>query len=639
MVLTRSLRKSDGAALAKSGWRKRRTSLLTTEVAIKLPLDEQIDLETIKQEASLWKQASGHPNVLPIIEANIYADQVVIVSEYVPDGSLADVLKQHGKLSLELATETTVGILAGLTFLHSRRIIHRDLKPDNILLQGATPRLADFGISRLLKTTHTSQTVNIAGTPSYMAPEAFDGKRNVQTDIWSVGVVLYQLLSGYLPFPQQDITSLLGAILRLEPSPLPDSISQTLKTIVARALAKDPDQRYKSASEMREDLRRVNHANEPPVVSPTMKEAVIDSSVVLQPPERETTLQPYLESVRRYEGKEAPNSQLDQNRLAPIPVSKAKRNITLLLGIAVMSLLLVGFGLWVANNWKHESLNPSTQRQAQQSSKAATFNNKLGMPFILLPVGSFLMGSNEADVNAAFADALRTNSGAKREWFTSETPQHQVAIKEGLYLGEFEVTQSQWRAVMGNNPSRFRNCDSCPVEQVSWHDAQEFIKKLNETNDGYQYRLPSEAEWEYACRAGTTTMFAFGDSLNSTQANFNGNYPYADGLTGTWLKKTTTVGSYQPNAWGFYDMHGNVYEWVEDVWADSYNGLSEDGSANTSNGNQAYRVLRGGSWTNHAKYCRSAYRNRVGLDYRYMDSGFRVVAVQKKESVGLFANL
>jgi serine/threonine-protein kinase len=192
---------------------ERHTPLLTTKVAVKLPLDGQVDLGTVKQEAILWERASGHPNVLPIIEANIYDGQVVIVSEYAPSGSLADLLKGNKPLPVEKAIELTLGILSGLEYLHSRQIIHRDLKPANILIQGDTPRLADFGISRALKTTQTSQSVNIKGTPPFMAPEVFDGKRNVQTDIWSIGVILYSLLSGHLPFPQQDVTSLIGAIV------------------------------------------------------------------------------------------------------------------------------------------------------------------------------------------------------------------------------------------------------------------------------------------------------------------------------------------------------------------------------------------------------------------------------------------
>src|SRR5687767_6587502 len=177
---------------------ERRTKFVTTKVAVKLPLEEQVDVETVKQEASLWEQASGHPNILPIIEANIYDGQVVIISEFAPDGSLEDLLKRENYLAVEKAVEMITGILSGLGFLHSRRIIHRDLKPANILLQGNTPRLADFGISRALKTTVTSQSANMSGTPVYMAPETFDGKRSIQTDVWSAGVIFYQLLTGNL---------------------------------------------------------------------------------------------------------------------------------------------------------------------------------------------------------------------------------------------------------------------------------------------------------------------------------------------------------------------------------------------------------------------------------------------------------
>lgn len=236
---------------------ERRTKFVTTKVAVKLPHDEQIDHEAVKQEATLWEQASGHPNILPIIDADEYDGQIVIVSEYAPDGSLEQWLKTHGKMPIEKAVETTIQILDGLEFLHSRNIIHRDLKPANILLQGTTPRLADFGISRALRTTVASQSQNISGTFAYMSPEALDGKRSIQTDVWSVGVNLYQFLTGTLPFPQKEPSALLAAIMLREFEPLPDSIPRNLKNVVTKALAKLPENRYASAIEMREDLRRI----------------------------------------------------------------------------------------------------------------------------------------------------------------------------------------------------------------------------------------------------------------------------------------------------------------------------------------------------------------------------------------------
>lgn len=233
---------------------EKRSQFVTKKVAVKLPHEDQIDFDKIRQEATLWEQASGHPNVLPIIDADVYEDQVVIVSEYADGGSLADKLNREQKLPLKEAVELTIGILSGLEFLHGRQIIHRDIKPQNILLQGNTPRLADFGISRAMQTTMVSSAV--IGTDAYMSPEAFDGKRNAQTDIWSVGVVLYQLLKGSLPFPQEHPSERMFAVLTKSFEPLPEEIPSELKRITQKALAKQPENRYRSAAEMREDLQK-----------------------------------------------------------------------------------------------------------------------------------------------------------------------------------------------------------------------------------------------------------------------------------------------------------------------------------------------------------------------------------------------
>jgi serine/threonine protein kinase len=238
---------------------EKRSEFITKKVAIKLPHGGLIDFEEIRKEAMFWEQASGHPNVLPLIDADVFNGQVAIVSEYAEGGSLADRLKLQGKLPIREAVEIIIGVLNGLEYLHSKHIIHRDIKPANILLRNNIPLLADFGISRALETSTTTSVV--VGTENYMAPEAFEGARNVQTDIWSVGVVLYELLKGSPPFPQKRASEVMYAILLKEPEPLPDDIPPELQRIVFKALEKDkdlgadPPRRYQTAAEMRDDLK------------------------------------------------------------------------------------------------------------------------------------------------------------------------------------------------------------------------------------------------------------------------------------------------------------------------------------------------------------------------------------------------
>jgi formylglycine-generating enzyme required for sulfatase activity len=221
--------------------------------------------------------------------------------------------------------------------------------------------------------------------------------------------------------------------------------------------------------------------------------------------------------------------------------------------------------------------------------------NQLGMEFVYIPAGSFVMGSDKGG--------------------TDERPARRVTIRKGFYLGRYEITQAQWQVVMGTNPSNFKGED-LPVEQVSWTDAQTFVKKLNERNEAFRYRLPTEAEWEYACHAGMT-----GESMGALDQlawYFNNS-----------AGKTHPVGLKQANAWGLHDTLGNVWEWVEDVYHESYRGAPTDGSAWLAGGDQRYRILRGGSWIDNAFYCRINERIRATPETRQRNSGLRLVAVAR----------
>jgi uncharacterized protein (TIGR02996 family) len=208
--------------------------------------------------------------------------------------------------------------------------------------------------------------------------------------------------------------------------------------------------------------------------------------------------------------------------------------------------------------------------------------------FAWIPPGTFLMGSPVDE--------------PKRE---SNEDHHRVTLTRGFFLGTTPVTQAQWKQVMGANPSHFKG-DEHPVDQVSWRDCQEFCVQL-ETDTGLGFRLPTEAEWEYACRAGTTTPFSFGPTITPDQANYDGNHIYPGGHPGMYHMETVPVRSYPPNAWGLYEMHGNAYDWCED-WYAPYPGGTQTDPIGPPAGDA--RILRGGCWFIYPHICRSAYRRR-----------------------------
>jgi formylglycine-generating enzyme required for sulfatase activity len=221
------------------------------------------------------------------------------------------------------------------------------------------------------------------------------------------------------------------------------------------------------------------------------------------------------------------------------------------------------------------SVLPAQTLNAQGLPKR--FKNSIGMTFVLIPAGQFTMGSpnNEADRHV-------------------DEQRHNVTLTQSFYAAVTEVTQEQWQAVMGSNPAHFVKCGSqCPIERISWHEAQVFIKRLNALEKTDTYRLPTEAEWEYACRSGTRTAFNVGACLSSQQANYDGSIPMAGCTKGKYRQSPVKVAEFAPNAWGLYDMHGNVWEWCSDWYARGDAGQATDPQGPPKG---RYRVIRGGAW-------------------------------------------
>ena len=639
---------------------EKRTELSVSYFALKFfrpDDDEKVDLEGIKKEVQTWQTLSGLPNVISVIEANFFENYVYIVSDFAESGSLEKWLKENGGKanSVEEAVIITRQILKGLEGMHNAGFVHRDLKPANILIKKGVVYLADFGITRQMK-TH-SKTSSTAGTYEYMPPEAFDKNPTVSihTDIWSAGVILQKLLTGSMPFPQDEIPSLITAILMGEPEPLPQTFSPELRKIVSKALQKKRENRFQWAKEMSDALRDALNPKEvspKPTVLPTTqipnqgleKTVKLETEPTQNPQELTQQAKPKRseETLKFPANNPVETQQTIQSQALPVQVNKIKREVVRVpspspvknapakkshAGLSrnavfgLLALFLVGsaiiayFTFYSNNSDKTEKNIENKVLVKAPSNLPSNIKNSIGIEFVKIPSGIFTMGS------------------PANEWQRdkNESPQRDVTIGHEFYLGKFEITQEEYEKVTGTNPSTFKNCPRCPVENVSWDDAKDFIAKLNAKNDGYEYRLPSEAEWEYASRAGTTTPFSIGDgnNLSSDLANFDGRHPFRNAQKGQYLERTTQVGSYPPNPFGLFDMNGNVWEWCEDIYQENYEGLSTDGSPNLSVGNSGIKILRGGAWVNIGNGMRSAVRLGNPSGNRLSYNGFRVAITIK----------
>ena len=305
-----------------------------------------------------------------------------------------------------------------------------------------------------------------------------------------------------------------------------------------------------------------------------------------------------------------------------------------------------------AFNFEVVTVNAKGEKIKREKGEAQyyseNFGNGITLDMVAVPGGKFRMGTEDSEI-----ERLCEKYGG--DYFRREKPQHEVTIQP-FFMGKYPVTQAQWQVIASRtdlrgerdldvNPARFKdlaNSDLRPVEQVSWKDVVEFCARLSKLT-GKEYRLPSEAEWEYACRSVISYQlsvtseeasqnpsyppFYFGETITTDLVNYDGNYTYAGAPKGEYRQKTTPVGQFPPNAFGLYDMHGNVWEWCADNWHENYQGAPKDGSAWLSGGESSTKVVRGGSWYDHPNVCRSAIRGLRNPVFSNYVIGLRVVCV------------
>jgi formylglycine-generating enzyme required for sulfatase activity len=451
-----------------------------------------------------------------------------------------------------------------LQFVHEQNVIHRDIKPENVIRRESDQKfvLIDFGVAKQWSGTLLSQQGTMTGTPGYASIEQLRGIAYPASDLYSLAVTCICLLTGCLPSYDGSFT-LYDAFegCWLWREKLPSGI--TVSAELGELLDK-----------LLQDLAKDRYRSAAEVLA-VLKGQLSSSS---QP----TTVAPTLVAI-------------------PQPPS----------GKAT-ALQIFEFEFVTVND-RGQIIN---RRRNSAQFFSEDLGNGISLEMVAIPGGNFLMGSPTTE----------------KERSNVESPQHSVTIRP-FHMGKFTITQAQWRAVaafpqiktfLKSDPSFFKG-DNLPVERVSWNDAVEFCARLT-NKTGKKYRLPSEAEWEYACRAGTTSPFHFRETIIPALVNYDSNYPYGNAPKGVYRGKTTPVGSFQvANAFGLYDLHGNVCEWCADHWHDSYKGARSDGSIWLSSNESSARLLRGGSWHNNSNYCRSASRGCTSPANDGNGIGFRVV--------------
>ncbi len=636
-----------------------RDTRLDNDVALKetfFTASEADAREQFHREARLLSRLR-HPSLPRVIDHFIEGNGQYLVMDYITGKDLEELLRANkGPFPVESALDWAYQLLDVLAYLHSQDepVIHRDIKPANMKL---TPQgriiLLDFGLAK--GSSASLQLSFRAATPAYAPLEqmTFQGT-DARSDLYSLAVTLYHLMTGELPpiaLQRKD------AVWKGAPDPLiqADHINPHIPARVAdaltRAMSLQSDDRPQTAVEMRELLREATIVKIVPDVKPVEPARLPDPPIDIHAPTKPN------EDPETLPLQSPPKNNLPPHRIAsPEQVAKAaspkakdsrwstRKTWPVVAGVFLIAAITI-LATWASRSndpgsitvpgntfstspaapsmrefeFDTVNLNSTGAVKSRSNGRAKYFTEDLGngvtIEMVEIPAGTFTIGSpdNEKDRSS------------------DEGPQHQVAVQK-FYMSRYEVTQAQWRAVaalpkdytnLNPNPSRFKGDDK-PVEQVSWWEAMEFCTRVSQKT-GATYRLPTEAEWEYACRAGTTTAFAFGETITAEIVNYDGNYPYASAPKGVYREGTVDVGSLGvANGFGLYDMHGNVWEWCMDRFSENYYRESTRDDP-TGPGTGSGRVLRGGGWGSGAQYCRSADRGGNAPTYRGGYLGFRLV--------------
>jgi formylglycine-generating enzyme required for sulfatase activity len=585
-----------------------RDTRLDRDVALKVCNlgDNKQALERFRREA-MAASTLRHTNLCPVYEFDVRDGIAYLTMGYIEGPTLADWLRGR-TLSQRDAAMLVRKLAIAMQTAHEAGIVHRDLKPPNIVIDKQNePVILDFGLARnlIVASPLLTQDGAIYGTPSYMAPEQAGGDPKLigpACDIYALGAILYELLTGEVPFKGPTM-AVLGQLLHAMPVPprtKNSTIDPALEATCLKALAKKPEDRQKTMKDLALELTKAARTAMPalpgvmPPPPPAATATVPHRASAIPPP-------PPAPAPNRAAAMPPPAPPTIPNHAADTTAPRRKptaiRTKTKELpkpsgsGLFVLMILLLVAGLGAAGWYGYQAWRArqkSTNGGPEAKGEHKEFINGLGMRMAYIEPGNFRMGS----------------PGIEQGHQPGETPRL-VTLTKGFYLSATLVTQKQWKDIMSKNPSKFIG-DDLPVDSVSWDDCKNFCAKLS-AKEGKTYRLPTEAEWEYACRAGTATPFWTGETITTAQANINGTEPYlSTDKPGTFRNKTTPVTQFAANPWGLHDMHGNLWQWCADWFGDYDKGDTTD--PHGANDGVA-RVLRGGSWNSTAAKSRAAERN------------------------------